>query len=105
MLRIELRNKKGEKVVYEQEFVSAKRVRVALEMQVEFDNNPELTELEYTDKMVEFVAGTFTDKKLTTDDIWEGLESHIFYDELDRIFNQVMGKDKQKPKETAEEKQ
>ena len=104
MLKIELINKNGEKVVYEQGFVSARRVYAALEMQKEFDNNPELTELEQAEKMVEFVAGTFDDKKVTTDAIWDGLESRNFYEEMFRILDQVMGKDKEIKQEITTEK-
>ena len=49
MLRIELLNQKGEKVVYEQGFVSGRKVREALALQDEMDKNENLSEAERLD--------------------------------------------------------
>lgn len=99
-LRLELRNKKGETVVHKQEFVSGRRVRVALEMQDEFERNMELTHTQTLDKLVEFVAGTFDDKAVTEDAILDGIEADELFEVLNGVVDQVMGK-KKEPKEVV----
>lgn len=101
MLKIELRNEKGETVVHEQIFVSGNRVRAALKMQDEFDKNPEMSMVTVLDKMVEFAAGTFDDEKVNTQTILNGIEGSKLFPTLNKILNDVMGNEEDGLKEVA----
>jgi ribosomal protein S17E len=103
MLRIELRNEAGKKVVHEQGFISGRRVRVALEMQDEFERNVDMSQTEQLDKMLEFVADTFDDNDVTVDAILDGTESKNLMNVLSGVIDEVMGKEKEQPKEVAKE--
>ncbi|WEG14156.1 hypothetical protein PU629_07265 [Pullulanibacillus sp. KACC 23026] len=97
MLRIELRNKQGEKVVKEQEFVPARKVREVLEMLDDFASGEVTKEVEALDRKVEFVAGLFPN--MTTDDIYDGLKSSELLKELDNVIDQVLGREKKIPQD------
>jgi hypothetical protein len=100
MIRLELRNDKGQKVVHEQDFVRARKVREALEMMDQFDNGEITGEAKRLDKMVEFVAGVFDDKEVTTDAIYDGIPASQTLKELNRVIDEVMGREKKE--ETGE---
>lgn len=104
MLRIELFNEKGEKVVHEQGFISGRRVREALKMQDEFERNIEITQTETLDKMLEFVAGCFGEK-VTTDAILDGVPAPELMDTLAKVVSQVMGNEEKGLKEVAKKAQ
>lgn len=99
MLRIELRDKDKKKVVYEQGFISGRRVRSALEMQDEFERNLKLTQVQTLDKMLEFVADTFDDSNVTVDALLDGIESKNLMDELSRVIDELLGRDAVDPKD------
>ncbi|MCZ4247053.1 hypothetical protein O2313_05830 [Bacillus amyloliquefaciens] len=92
MLRIELLNQKGEKVVYEQGFVSGRKVREALALQDEMDKNENLSEAERLDKMVTFVADVFNDEKVIDGSIYDGTEdARKLMRTIEGIMDIVMG--------------
>ncbi|KXZ15298.1 hypothetical protein AXI59_02020 [Bacillus nakamurai] len=101
MLRIELLNEKGEKVVYEQDFVSGRKVREALALQDEMDKNENLSEAERLDKMVTFVASVFSDKKVTMDSIYDGTDSRKLMRTIVGIMDIIMGNEEEGLKEVA----
>lgn len=94
MIRIELRDDKGRKVVHEQDFVRARKVREAFEMLDQFDTGEIIGEAKRLDKMVEFVASVFDDKEVTTDAIYDGLAGPDTLKELNRVIDEVMGREK-----------
>ena len=95
MLRLELRNEKGQKVVHEQDFVSGRKVREVLEMMDQFASGEVNTEVEALDKKVNFVSSLFAD--VTTDDIYDGLEGPQLLKTLDEVIDQVLGREKKIP--------
>ncbi|ALV02189.1 MULTISPECIES: phage tail assembly chaperone G [Bacillus] len=101
MLRIELLNQKGEKVVYEQGFVSGRKVREALALQDEMDKNENLSEAERLDKMVMFVADVFNDEKVTMDSIYDGTDARKLMRTIEGIMDIVMGNKEEGLKEVA----
>lgn len=105
MIKLELienHNGKRKKVVHEQDFVSARKVREALVMQDQFDQDEITGEANRLDKMVEFAASLFDD--VTTDAIYDGLSGPEALPTLNRVIGEVMGHEK-KPQvdESAQE--
>lgn len=92
MIRLELRNEKGQKVVHEQDFVSGRKVREVLEIMDDFSSGEVTKEVEALDKKVEFVAGLFKD--VTTDDIYDGTKGPELLKVLDGVIDQVLGREK-----------
>ncbi|AEB62460.1 MULTISPECIES: phage tail assembly chaperone G [Bacillus] len=101
MLRIELLNQKGEKVVYEQGFISSRKVREALALQDEMDKNENLSEAVRLDKMVTFVADVFSDEKVTMDSIYDGIDARKLMRTIEGIMDIVMGNEEEGLKEVA----
>lgn len=77
---------------YVQRGVKARVMREALVMNDE-NSREDISEVKKVDNMVSFVAGIFSESKLTADDIWDGLESSELIGELTRVMNEVMGVD------------
>lgn len=97
MIRIELRNEKGKKEATEKDFVSGRKVREVLEMLDDFASGEVTSEVEALDRKVTFVAGLFDD--LTTDDIYDGIDSSELLKTLDNIIDQVLGREKKIPQD------
>lgn len=92
MLRIEIYNKKHEKVVKEQDFIPARKVRQVFEIMDSFVSGEVTSDVEALDKKVEFVAGLF--KNVTSDDIYDGIEAPKLIETLDKVIDQVLGREK-----------
>lgn len=93
-IKIELLNDKKELVVYKTNFVSARKVREALEINA-LGEKETTTELDTIDAMVNYVAGVID--KITPDMIWDGLPSWELIPTLTRIMSEVMGTDPNVP--------
>lgn len=89
-VRIELKNKKGEKVVYENLDTTGKDYRKALET-IKKLNEDGATALTHLDVYLDFAVGIFRDSKLTSDQILDGLPSEKVIEVLDNILGDVMG--------------
>ncbi|GGH83544.1 hypothetical protein JOD43_002117 [Pullulanibacillus pueri] len=101
MIRLELRNKEGQKVVHEQDYVSGRKVREAFEMMDKFESGEVAKEADALDIKVNFVASVFDDKAVTVDTIYDGIEGPQLLGELNRVVNEVLGGEK---KDVAAEK-
>ncbi|EME3580403.1 hypothetical protein QL848_000628 [Enterococcus faecium] len=89
-VRIELKNKKGEKVVHENLDTTGKDYRKALEA-IKNLNNEGVKMWDQLDIYLDFTVGVFRESKLTSDQILEGLPSEKVISTLDGVLAQVMG--------------
>ncbi|WP_165005629.1 MULTISPECIES: hypothetical protein [unclassified Enterococcus] len=89
-VRIELKNKKGEKVVHENLDTTGKDYRKALEA-IKNLNNESVKMWDQLDIYLDFAVGVFRESKLTSDQILEGLPSEKVISTLDGVLAQVMG--------------
>ncbi|EGP5218264.1 MULTISPECIES: phage tail assembly chaperone G [Enterococcus] len=89
-VRIELKNKKGEKVVHENLDTTGKDYRKALEA-IKNLNNEGVKMWDQLDIYLDFAVGVFRESKLTSDQILEGLPSEKVISTLDGVLGQVMG--------------
>lgn len=89
-VRIELKNKKGEKVVHENLDTTGKDYRKALEA-IKNLNNEGVKMWDQLDIYLDFAVGVFRESKLTSDQILEGLPSEKVISTLDGVLAQVMG--------------
>ncbi|ELB36625.1 phage tail assembly chaperone G [Enterococcus faecium] len=89
-VRIELKNKKGEQVVYEKLDTTGKDYRKALET-IKNLNSEGAKMWDQLDIYLDFAVGIFREHNLTSDQILDGLSSEKVIDTLDGILGQVMG--------------
>lgn len=89
-VRIELKNKKGEKVVHENLDTTGKDYRKALEA-IKNLNNEGVKMWDQLDIYLDFAVGVFRESKLTSDQILEGLPLEKVISTLDGVLGQVMG--------------
>lgn len=89
-VRIELKNKKGEKIVHENLDTTGKDYHAALEA-IKKLNAEGIMLWDQLDIYLDFAKVIFKDSKLTSDQILEGLPSETTRDILDGVLGQVMG--------------
>lgn len=89
-VRIELKNKKGKKEVFEKLETTGKDYRLALQT-IKKLNAEKIKIWDQLDIYLEFVIELFKADKLTADQILEGLPSEKTQEILDDILGQVMG--------------
>ncbi len=89
-VRIELKNKKGEKVVHENLDTTGKDYRKALEA-IKNLNSEGVKMWDQLDIYLDFAVGIFRESKLTSDQILDGLPSEKVISTLDDVLGQVMG--------------
>lgn len=85
LLEIKVRNEKGEKIVYENDYLPVRKYREFLELQVELDEAG-LSEAEKLDRQLNFIASLFPG--LTAEKMYDGLEMS----ELNKIISDVFVK-------------
>lgn len=90
-LNIELRGKDGKMHAYEEKNVSAQKMLDALDMVP--SNYPELNERQFYEKNVDFIAGLFTDKRVTSEAILLGINGWDLDDFITDVGAQLMGYD------------
>lgn len=102
-VRIKLRGKDGKLHVYEQMWVSTRKLLEAME--ITRDNYP--SERELNQKQVEFIASVFDQKEITPDAILDGVAAWDFNKFVDNFLDQLLGVDpnSQQEEESAEPKQ
>lgn len=89
-VKLELLNDKGELVVYKTNFISARKVRQALEVNAMAEKE-DASEVETVDAMVNYVAGIIDG--VTPDMIWDGLASWDLMETITRVMGEVLGTD------------
>ncbi|HGF7174118.1 phage tail assembly chaperone G [Enterococcus hirae] len=89
-VRIELKNKKGEKVVHENLDTTGKDYRKALEA-IKKLNSEGVKMWDQLDTYLDFAVEIFRESKLTSDQILDGLPSEKVISTLDGVLGQVMG--------------
>ncbi|MEC5268273.1 hypothetical protein P9G49_04060 [Heyndrickxia coagulans] len=88
-VRLEITDREtGKTAVFKKEFVSFRKTREAMKLQVDIQ---EMNELETFDAMIDFVVDLFEDKDLTPDYILDNLPSESGMDILTGVLEQVMG--------------
>ncbi|MGG5359336.1 phage tail assembly chaperone G [Enterococcus sp. DIV0240a] len=89
-VRLELKNKKGEVIVYENPDTTGRDYRTALETIKKL--NSEGTKMwDQLDYYLDFAIGVFEKHKLTSDQILDGLPSESVITALDEVLSQVVG--------------
>lgn len=88
-VRLEITDRKtGKTSVFKKEFVSFRKTREAMKLQVDIK---EMNELETFDALLDFVVDLFDDRDLTADYILDNLPSDSGMDILTDVLEQVMG--------------
>ncbi len=89
-LKIDLKNEKGETNHYVETFVPSMKVLELMELNVKISKN----ELDYAQSLqskVDFVASVFSDPRVTSDAILDGLPSWELNPKIDELADQIMG--------------
>lgn len=89
-IEIKVRNEKGEKVVYENNYMPVSKYREYLEMQAKLDN-AEIPEYEKLDVQLQFIASLF--EGLTVEAMYEGLEMSELNEIIADVFVKLVGGD------------
>lgn len=94
-IKVEVMNDKGELVVFKNNFIPARKVREALQINVMAEDG-EHSELDIEGEMLTFVVSLF--KGLTEDMVLDGVASWDYMPFLQNTIGDVLGAD---PKQTA----
>lgn len=89
-IRIELKNKNDEKVVYTQNKVTARSFRRGLEVTAALEEQGG-SPVKAIDDMIDFVVELFDNPKVTEDTILDGLDSDELMPAIQSIIQAVMG--------------
>jgi len=100
-LKIELLNSKGKKETFKEDFVPAIKVIKALDLIEESGGDKALKEIDQN--MVDFVVDVFSDEKVTSEAVWNGLNALDFNATLLDIVYKVAGVDPKKMQATETE--
>lgn len=90
VLEIKVRNKDGEKVVYENQFMPVRKYRDYLELQVRLTDS-DLSEADKLEEQLTFITSLFPG--LTVEAMYDGLEMSELNDIIARVFTKLIGGD------------
>lgn len=90
-IRIKLRGKDGKQHFYEEKNVSAQKMLDMLDLN--YTTYPDLTQRQFYEKQVDFIAGIFTDKRVNRQSILNGVMAWELDGFLQDVAGQVMGYD------------
>lgn len=83
-LRIE-----GKDKTFINDFVAAIHFKSAIQLNKEFQNKVDVSDVEPFDRIIEFVASVF-EHQFSVEDVWNGLRTSDIQSEPMRIFNEVL---------------
>ncbi|MDT2648028.1 hypothetical protein P7D50_09485 [Enterococcus dongliensis] len=91
-VRLELENKKGEKMVHEKTKIKGRAVRKAIQCSRKmYAKDADMgTQL---DALIELAVEVFNDPKVNEDSILDGLESDQLFDALNKVYMDILGID------------
>lgn len=99
-IEIKVRNDKGEKVVYENDYIPLSKYREYLVMSARHENTElGLSETEKFDEQVTFIASLFPG--LDSEMIYNGLEMSDFNDVVAKVFTRLIGASDDDPKDNV----
>lgn len=87
-IEIKVRNKNGEKVVYENHYMPVSKYRDYLKMQAKLDSS-DIPEYEKLDIQLQFIASLFDG--LTVESMYEGLEMGELNNIISDVFVKLIG--------------
>lgn len=101
-IRLELKNEKGQTDTFIQKNIPMQKLIEAVELQDDFEQRKIKTNVEGVLRKIDFVAGCFEDKRVTTEAILKGLDARQFEEVIEGVINIVMGIDAESKKSETE---
>lgn len=92
-LEVRVRNEKGEKVVFENDFLPVRKYREYLEMQEKIETDS-LNESDSLELQLNFISSLF--EGLTVDKMYDGMTMRELNDLISNVFIELIGGDTEK---------